>query len=67
VLGGRGVGGEASELYLTLLKERCVRDGLGTTDEVLAKQFRLHLHRGIGYLAAPQAIRSIGDLVKLTV
>jgi DNA sulfur modification protein DndE len=60
-------GGEAQELYLALLKERCERDGVGTSDEVLAKQFRLHLHRGIGYLAAPRAIRSIADLVRLAV
>jgi len=58
-------GGEAQELYLALLKERCQRDGLDTSDEVLAKQFRLHLHRGIGYLAAPHAIRSLADLVRL--
>ena len=58
-------GGDAHELYLALLKERCVQDGLGTSDEVLARQFRLHLHRGIGYLATPQAVRSIADLVRL--
>src|SRR5207248_4349380 len=58
-------GGEAQELYLTLLKERCERDGLGTSDEVLARQFRLHLHRGISYLASPHAIRSIADLLRL--
>lgn len=58
-------GGEAHELYLALLKERCVADGLGTSDDVLAKQFRLHLHRGIGYLADPQAVRSVSDLLKL--
>jgi len=46
-------GGECHELYLALLKERCAGDGLGTSDEVLGRQFRLHLHRGIGYLAAP--------------
>src|SRR6266480_6896592 len=57
-------GGEAQELYLALLKERCERDGLDTSDEVLAKQFRLHLHRGIGYLAAPHVIRSLADLVR---
>src|SRR4051812_42843201 len=48
-------GGEVQELYLAVLKERCERDGLGTSDEVLARQFRLHLHRGIGYLATPHA------------
>ncbi len=60
-------GGEAHELYLALLKERCERDGLPASDDMLLRQFRLHLHRGIGYLATPQAIRSIADLVKLAV
>ena len=58
-------GGEAQELYLALLKERCERDGLGTSEEVLVRQFRLHLHRGISYLATPQAVRSIADLIRL--
>ena len=58
-------GGEAHELYLALLKERCEQDGLGTSDDVLLRQFRLHLHRGISYLATPQAIRSIADLIRL--
>ena len=61
-------GGDAQEIYLALLKERCERDGLGTSDDdVLARQFRLHLHRGIAYLAAPQTIRSIGDLIGLAI
>src|SRR5436305_4358900 len=58
-------GGEAHELYLALLRERCEQDGLGTSDDVLLRQFRLHLHRGISHLATPQAIRSIADLVQL--
>ena len=57
--------GEWHEVYLALLKERCVRDGLGTSSETLNRQLRLHLHRGIGYLATPNRIRSIGDLVAL--
>ena len=48
---------------MALLKEQCVADGLGVSDEVLARQLRLHLHRGISYLATPHTIRSIGDLV----
>jgi DNA sulfur modification protein DndE len=60
-------GGEWQEIYLALLKERCLQDGAELTEESLGKQFRLHLHRGIGYLAAPQAIRSVGDLVRLAV
>ncbi len=58
-------GGEAQELYLALLKERCRRDGLATSEDILARQFRLHLHRGISYLAAPQTVRAVGDLVRL--
>jgi DNA sulfur modification protein DndE len=60
-------GGEAQELYLALLKERCTRDGLGTSEEVLSRQFRLHVHRGISYLASPHLIRSIADLLRLAV
>ena len=60
-------GGETQELYLAILKERCERDGLGTAEKVLARQFRLHLHRGISYLATPHATRSIADLVRLVV
>jgi DNA sulfur modification protein DndE len=58
-------GCDAHELYLALLKERCELDGLGSSEEVLARQVRLHLQRGIGYLAAPQSIRSISDVIRL--
>ena len=58
-------GGDAHEIYLAMLKERCERDGLGSSDEVSARQFRLHLHRGISHLATPHAMRSIADLVRL--
>jgi DNA sulfur modification protein DndE len=59
--------GEAHEIFLAMLKERCEQEGLGTSDDVLLRQFRLHLHRGISHLATPHAIRSIGDLVRLAV
>ena len=59
------VGGEAHELYLALLKERCELDGLEPSDQVLTRQIRLHLHRGIGYLATPHMIKAISDLVGL--
>ncbi|MFV1965751.1 MAG: DNA sulfur modification protein DndE [Pirellulaceae bacterium] len=60
-------GGDCHELYLAVLKERCVSDGLDTTPETLNRQLRLHLHRGISYLATPNSIRSIGDLVSLAI
>ena len=56
-------GGEHHELYLALLKQRCLRDRLDISSETLSRQFRLHLHRGIGYLATPNRIKSISDLV----
>jgi DNA sulfur modification protein DndE len=57
-------GGPFSDIYLALLKERCRRDQLETNDDVLAAQFRLHLHRGIGYLAADKNLKSIQALLK---
>lgn len=50
-------GGRHQELYMALLKERCLRDGFGVEDEALAVQFRLHLHRGIAYLASDRQMR----------
>jgi DNA sulfur modification protein DndE len=58
-------GGRHADLYLALLKERCVRDGLGTDPEALAQQFRLHLHRGISYLFGNKQLRKIDDLIAL--
>jgi len=57
--------GEYHELYLALLKERCLRDGVELTDKELNRQLRLHLHRGIAYLASPNTIRSIAELTRL--
>jgi DNA sulfur modification protein DndE len=60
----RVFGGPHHELYLALLQERCVRDGLATDDETLATQLRLHLHRGIAHLFADRRIQRVGDLLK---
>ncbi len=53
----RVFGGRQHGVYLALLKERCLRDGLDTSDEVLDVQFRLHLHRGVAYLAGDRRMR----------
>lgn len=58
-------GGRHADLYLALLKERCVRDGLDTDPETLAQQFRLHLHRGISYLFGNKQLRKIDDMIGL--
>ena len=59
-------GGEISNMLLIALKQRCYNDGLGTEREILATQFRLHLHRGIAYLAGDPNIKKIEDLISLT-
>ena len=56
-------GGQYEELYAALLKQRCVIDGLKTNQETLAEQFKLHLHRGIGYLAADRNVKTISGLI----
>jgi DNA sulfur modification protein DndE len=58
----RVFGGQHHELYLALIKQRCLQDGLGVEEATLHEQFRLHLHRGLGYLAADRSVRSIGGL-----
>lgn len=60
-------GGEHHEIYEALIKQRCIDDGLGDDPAVLAKYFRLHLHRGIAYLSATNYIKSISDLLKLAI
>jgi DNA sulfur modification protein DndE len=56
-------GGSQAELYLALLKNRCLQDGIEPDDGNLAEQLRLHLHRGLAYLAANRQVRSIVDLI----
>jgi DNA sulfur modification protein DndE len=48
-----------------LLRLRCHRDGLPLDDETLAQQFRLHLHRGIGYLVGDPRVTDIVGLLSL--
>ena len=61
----RVFGGEISDILLIALKQRCYNDNLGTDKETLATQFRLHLHRGIGYLAGDPNIKKIEDLIAI--
>lgn len=61
----RVFGGRYADIYWAILKERCISDGLRTDDETLAHQFRLHLHRGISYLAGNKNLRRIDDLSSL--
>ena len=59
--------GKHEELYWALLKQRCRRDELPTDRETLSHYFKLHLHRGIAYLAGDKSLRSVADLVRRSV
>ena len=59
--------GEYSELYEALVKEWCISKGLPTDDETIAKYFKLHLERGIGYLSGTNFIRNLDDLLNLAI
>jgi DNA sulfur modification protein DndE len=61
----RTFGGEFADLYLTLVELRCHQDGLGTDEGTVAEQFKLHLHRGIGYLFGDRSIMDIAGLMNL--
>lgn len=61
----RVFGGRHADLYLALLRARCMRDGIELSDEGLAMEFRLHLHRGIAYLANDRDVRDIGAMMRL--
>ena len=58
----RTFGGENEAVYMALLKQRCRKDGMEMSGETLATQFRLHLHRVIGYLAGDLNLKGIADL-----
>lgn len=60
-------GGEYYEIYEALMKAWCLRSGLPTDDDTLAKYFRLNLERGIAHLCGTGFIKSIDDLLELAV
>jgi DNA sulfur modification protein DndE len=49
-------GGRAADLYLDLICQRCVVDGLEVDEKTVQRQLLLHLHRGIGYLIGDPAL-----------
>lgn len=55
--------GEHHEIYEALLRRRCLNDGLGDSQEVLARYFRLHLSRGINHFSSRDVLRSSQDLL----
>lgn len=57
--------GDHGDLYWALLKFRCHTDGLELDDETLVNQFRLHLHRGIGYLVGDPRVTNVTGLASV--
>jgi len=46
----RTFAGRLADLYIDLLRQRCIADGLSPDTPTVQRQLTLHLHRGIGYL-----------------
>ncbi|TDV36692.1 DNA sulfur modification protein DndE [Actinophytocola oryzae] len=63
----RTFAGTHGDIYWALLRQRCHNDGLPLDEETLAQQFRIHLHRGIGYLVGDPNMKTITDLLDLAV
>ena len=58
-------GVEIANALLIALKQRCYQDGLDLDRDTLRKQFILHLHRGLSYLAGDDHLDSIEKLLQL--
>jgi DNA sulfur modification protein DndE len=60
----RTFAGENELIFTALIRQRCKHDGIDVTSENIANQFKLHLHRGISYLAGDPSIRDVQGLVR---
>ena len=58
-------GGEYSDLYEALMISWCKENSIDTSEENLAKYFKLHLERGISYLSGTNFIKNLDDLLSL--
>ena len=58
-------GGHSADLYAAIIRARCEADGIEQTPDAIAKQFRLHLHRGITYLVGTEDTKSLSGMVSL--
>ncbi|EST26973.1 DNA sulfur modification protein DndE [Streptomyces roseochromogenus] len=51
------------DIYLALLKQRCLADGEEPTEEALSRTLTVHIHRGIGYMHGRRDLRSASAFV----
>ena len=54
--------GQHADVYFALLVQRCKKDGFALSANVLNEQFKLHIHRGIAFLANNPRLTSISKL-----
>lgn len=57
----RTFAGRSADLYLDLIRQRCVADGLEPDEKTVQRQLLLHLHRGIGYLIGEPALAKAAE------
>jgi DNA sulfur modification protein DndE len=57
--------GDQGDVLWALVRFRCHIDGLELDEETLANQFRLHLHRGIGYLVGDPRVTNVTGLASV--
>lgn len=60
-------GGPSADMYTAIIQARCEADGIPQTLDNLAKQFRLHLHRGITYLVGTEDTKTLSGLIGLAI
>jgi len=59
--------GEYGDIYWGLVRFRCDIDGLPLDDPTTTNQFRLHLHRGIGYLVGDPRVTNVAGLASVAI
>ena len=57
--------GDQGDVLWALIRFRCHIDGLDLDEETLTNQFRLHLHRGIGYLVGDPRVTNVTGLASV--
>lgn len=58
-------GGTHADIYLALMQERAHQDNYELTEQNILSYFRLHLHRGISYLANHSNVKDIASLLRV--
>lgn len=59
-------GGEYSDVFELVIIQWCIENNIEPTSTNVAKYFKLHLERGIGYLSGTNFIKEIDDLLDLS-